>query len=480
MRETSETYIDEEIPRQVSQMANSVADQAYIDKALVDQFAQLCYQNMNQLPTSTNKSAPRKLFRRNTRWNAAELGFFDPTYKGKTVQTGPDMEHTNRETYFRDVHMFIQRAKDFMPAKGEVVIRENLFTCLRGIALQWYTSELASDTKRLLRHGAGIEEWERLLLKRFKQSLSMAMDMLANEKYTMEDACECREPREYSAKIIRAARDADMAAELNIMSLIYNGFDVEFRRDLLIPSTSLALDTFLQTMDDRKHLWWELAARNNSYIMPSRNNSLSRNVNRSEKSYYDPNQIRGWQNYNDDGHYAPRGQSFDHLSSSVPANALKQLEFPRQNLPLPPIRRQPLAITAPPAADTQDWQRNKDQQEKYETWRAYRTYDQDEDVEVDDEGEYYPEESQDSSFTEEYKSEEKIAEKICSHCHQTFQSKNKLHAHLRNGCPNKRLAFKSSSSMQSAMPYPKYPPRIIQSRVDTPRLNGGDGSRYWK
>lgn len=58
---------------------------------------------------------------------------FDPTYKGKTVQTGPAMEHTNRETYSRDVHMFIQRAKDFMPAKGEVVIRENLFTCLRGM-----------------------------------------------------------------------------------------------------------------------------------------------------------------------------------------------------------------------------------------------------------------------------------------------------------------------------------------------------------
>lgn len=162
----------------------------------------------------------------------------------------------------------------------------------------------------------------------------------------------------------------------------------------------------------------------------------------------------------------------------MPANALKQLEFPRQNLPLPPIRRQPLAITASPAADTQDWERNKDQQEKYETWRAYRTYDQDEDLEVDDEGEY-PDESQDSSFTEEYKLEEKIADKICSHCHQTFQSKNKLHAHLRNGCHNKRLAFKSSSSMQSTMPYPKYPPRIIQSRVDTPRLNGGDGSRYW-
>ena len=128
-----------------------------------------------------------------------------------------------------------------MPAKGEAVIRDNLFKCLRGIALQWYTSELASDTKRFLRYGAGIEEWERLLLKRFKQSLSMAMDMLVNEKYTMEDACECREPREYSARIIRAARDAAMAAELSVMSLIYNGVDLEFQRDLLLPSTTLTL-----------------------------------------------------------------------------------------------------------------------------------------------------------------------------------------------------------------------------------------------
>lgn len=184
-----------------------------------------------------------------------------------------------------------------MSAKGEVVIRGNLFKCFRAIALQWYNSELASNTKRLLRYGAGIEEGEYLLLKRFTQSLSMAMDMLVNGKYTMEDAYEYREPREYSARIIRATRDGDIAAELSVMSLIYNGFDLEFQMDLLLPSTTLTLDAFLQAMDDRKHLWWELASRNNSHSMPSGNSSLSRDVNRGERSSYDPNQILGSQNY---------------------------------------------------------------------------------------------------------------------------------------------------------------------------------------
>ena len=62
-----------------------------------------------------------------TRWNAAELGFFDPQYNDKTVHSGAaPIEHADKNTYFRDVHLFIDRAKQFVLTKKEDLIRENL------------------------------------------------------------------------------------------------------------------------------------------------------------------------------------------------------------------------------------------------------------------------------------------------------------------------------------------------------------------
>lgn len=47
-----------------------------------------------------------------SRWNANDLGFFDSHYDGKTVHSGaPPIEHTDKNTYFRNVHLFLNRAK---------------------------------------------------------------------------------------------------------------------------------------------------------------------------------------------------------------------------------------------------------------------------------------------------------------------------------------------------------------------------------
>ena len=49
---------------------------------------------------------------RNGQWYTADLGFFDPNYENKSVTTGEATEHADKDTIFRDVHLFIERAKD--------------------------------------------------------------------------------------------------------------------------------------------------------------------------------------------------------------------------------------------------------------------------------------------------------------------------------------------------------------------------------
>ena len=84
------------------------------------------------------------------RFNPGDIGFFDPFYDNKSADTGPGMEHTGKETFFRDVIIFIDRIKDIARTKGTELVRANLQLCLRGEALEWYTSQLTDAEKRLL------------------------------------------------------------------------------------------------------------------------------------------------------------------------------------------------------------------------------------------------------------------------------------------------------------------------------------------
>ncbi len=162
------------------------------------------------------------------RWNPSDVGFFDLNYED-SFKSGL-MIHTGKETIFRDVHLFNERVKDIAVIKDEKMIAENLYTCLRGIALEWYVSELTDMEKRLLK--LSLDEWHRALLSRFKKSPAIALTTITTEKYTMSDAYRRREPREYAQIILREARSAEMTSTYNQLFLIYNEIDLELRRDL--------------------------------------------------------------------------------------------------------------------------------------------------------------------------------------------------------------------------------------------------------
>lgn len=69
------------------------------------------------------------------RWHAGDIGFFDPHYDGKSALGGFVIEYVEKDIIFRDVHVFVDRAKDIASIKGDELVRNNLSTCLRGQAL---------------------------------------------------------------------------------------------------------------------------------------------------------------------------------------------------------------------------------------------------------------------------------------------------------------------------------------------------------
>ena len=60
------------------------------------------------------------------KWNAQEIGFFDPFYEEKTVATGGPVASSDKNTYFRNIHMFINRITNMTSVKDDQLLRDNL------------------------------------------------------------------------------------------------------------------------------------------------------------------------------------------------------------------------------------------------------------------------------------------------------------------------------------------------------------------
>lgn len=294
------------------------------------------------------------------RFLATDVGFFDPFYDGKSSDTGAGMEHAGKDTYFRDVTMFIDRIKDVARVKGAELLRNNLQICLRGEALEWYTCQLTDNEKRLLTYGNHVDEWSAALLERFGPTKASGMAIIVKERYTLNDAMRHREPREYAMTIIRAAKVAKLGDTHNQLDIIWNGLDVEFQSDIDAPTTQTTLNQFLTAMDVRKHQWWTKASRmtkqhtSNAPRLPnppqSRGNPSQYNNQRNMPSR--PMNF-GFQNSSRPSQPFPSQQNFqaynqyqnrqpNYASNSGPA-------YPRRDqpaLPAPPVQRQ---ITAGPS-----------------------------------------------------------------------------------------------------------------------------------
>ena len=154
------------------------------------------------------------------RFIASDVGFFDPFYDGKSNDTAPGMEHAGKDTYFRDVTVFIDRIKDVSRVKGAELLRNNLQICLRGEALKWYTCQLTDNEKRLLTYDNNVEEWGSALLKRFGPTKASEMTIIVKERYSLNNTIRRREPREYAMIIIRAAQVTKLGDTHNQLDII--------------------------------------------------------------------------------------------------------------------------------------------------------------------------------------------------------------------------------------------------------------------
>jgi hypothetical protein len=173
--------------------------------------------------------------------------------------------HAEKNIYYKDVHVFIEKIKKMIIVLDFEMIKKNLFSCLREIVLMWHTVELFDVFRRILSYEKNVDEWVQTLTARFKTQVTTTTANLLKERYTLMNAERNRESREYVQKIIRWTKFTKMTSSFNQLNIVYNEIDAELKRDLKKSSKDITIDDYLQLLNDYKNIWWSLTKRNQEY-----------------------------------------------------------------------------------------------------------------------------------------------------------------------------------------------------------------------
>ena len=418
----------------------------------------------------------------NSKWNASEVEFFDSLYDEKSINIEQVMKHAEKNTYFRNVHFFIERVKNIAIIQDEQHVRDNLFTCLRDFALQWYISKISIEAKQLMKYDDAIDHWTTQLLNRFKESTHVFMNTILKERYIMKDAKRRRKSREYATKILRAVKSTELESMSNQIAIIYNELNVEFRRNLTKSINVLSIDSFLREMNEVKKIWWQLAHRSN-YIESSNSKreyqfrQTNEDFNKQYTSYLRSN-------------FHSRNQYDTQFSYTYSQNQSQAVDNRNQQRPQIILSKQSLAIIETNTSFTQNQSiysnryTNQDSN-RYESYKpkAYQATIENEKndqfmkeektvsinfakYDRDDNELYYEEQL----FTSENDLDEAFVDFVemkttCKNCQKVFSSNNKFHKHLKE-----KQCIKMTKESQQKKSSNKYQ-NIIETDPDVIRFS---------
>ena len=222
----------------------------------------------------------------NIKWNFENFDFFDFYYDDKSLVNETNfIVNIDKNTYFRNVHLFIVRTIKMIFTRDEQLIKNNLWFNLKNIALKWWTNKLFDVerrmTKMIMIEQKKLFEWISLLHNKFKQFINVVMNNLMQQRYTLKNVVVQREFREYAQKIIRLIKNVDMINVFNQFDFIYNDINIDVRVDTLRRfKNNIIINEMFSDMNEFKHNWWIKVAklRNNINIQNNRNQLFRQNV----------------------------------------------------------------------------------------------------------------------------------------------------------------------------------------------------------
>ncbi len=186
------------------------------------------------------------------RWNQADLGYFEPHLnrahgEGEMVLVGKDV-------YYRNVVLFVQRLQSLITFRKASIVKANIATSLQSSALEWYTSELSDFDRNALNNDPSVKSWVNTLSYRFKVSTSVALSLLTDETYSLNDARSRQPPAQYICAIMQHSIGCNIVDIANPLSFAYWGLASELQVFISPPNESTKAADFIHALKEKQEV----------------------------------------------------------------------------------------------------------------------------------------------------------------------------------------------------------------------------------
>ena len=206
-----------------------------------------------------SQSFPEATGTKSSHLRAEEVGYFDPEYQQEHGSSNGPVVNAGKHVFYKDVYIFTNRLQDLAVQRGEADTKAVLSSCLRGSALMWYSMELTELERDLLRD-ANLDQWYTTLIKRFKTRTAVALSQLVGQTYSLNDIRHTS-PRAFIQHMLHLAKSAEFYSTHNQLTLLWNQFAVNLRRDLPEPQATTTIGEFLDQVDSKTAIWLEMAQK---------------------------------------------------------------------------------------------------------------------------------------------------------------------------------------------------------------------------
>lgn len=186
-----------------------------------------------------------------TDWDPSDVGYFLPD------NTCYDHHYCDGGIlYFSNVLAFIQHLRGVAVHKPEYIIRNNIQTCFRGKALDWYDRELTNDESDSLTCLPLEKGWYRLLIERFRPHSDVAHDKYREGEYTVDDAWAGHDPVEWAHTMMRDAEASGITQTALQLRHIWSGLDRKLMWPVRCPEHDTSVSDFMKELDDAYQEWY--------------------------------------------------------------------------------------------------------------------------------------------------------------------------------------------------------------------------------
>ena len=216
------------------------------------------------------------------RFVVKKLKFFDFNYDDKSTSIDASLENINENTIFRDVHVFVNRIKNFVNTQNVELIRDNLYRCLKKDALIWHISLLTNMKKRLLTMNIELIEWKNALMTEFRKSIFKIMKAFVTKRYIMQNAFNQRLFRDYVQFVIRLNKSIELSL-FNQLLQIWNDFDSNFQLHVTKFIHVIKMNDFFRELNDKKNSWWKFVV---NQFNSSRHDESQKNKNKQKRERF--------------------------------------------------------------------------------------------------------------------------------------------------------------------------------------------------